>query len=130
MPLNEAVVAGAVNAVLDDVSESFGDALEQIDAPAVDLLGAEGLEQNQMRAASEDLVVVPWVYRCRHIGPFLGVQPTDVVLLLRGATFVQVSEPDDRERWWYYRYIDYLGALNQMGISVSVRPAPTREEPE
>jgi hypothetical protein len=90
-----------------------------------DLHGAD-LAHEQLFATSKDLVVVPWVFRAVHVGEFLGVPPTYVEVELRGTTFVHVSGRDESE-WAYYRYVDYLGFLHQLGVTVS-RPALSSDE--
>ena len=55
------------------------------------------LDEDAVFATAEHLVVAPWVYRCTHIGDFLGVPPTYVDLELRGTTFVHVPSPDPEE---------------------------------
>jgi hypothetical protein len=90
-----------------------------------DLAGAAAI------ATSDSLVVVPWRYPCTHTGLFLNVPATGVDFELRGTTLVDIRGPGE---WTYYRYIDYLGALHQIGGSIdAVRPvvADLREaEPE
>lgn len=90
-------------------------------------LHGSDLDENEVFATAKELVAVPWVYRCRHIGDFLGVPPTFIEIELRGATFVRVVSPDPKE-WDYFRYIDYVGALHQLGVTTTSRPALTVDE--
>ena len=46
---------------------------------------------------------------------------------LRGATFVDVRDPDP-DCWIYYRFIDYLCALHHIGVQTIARPALTPPE--
>jgi hypothetical protein len=134
MPVDDDRVRDAVERVLTDVPLAFEDQLSPPDPGAapdvrIDLHDALDLEEGQMYASSDAVVVVPWVYSCAHTGYFLGVPPTRMPLELRGATFVDVRNAE-RDEWMYHRYVDFLGALNQIGVSVSVRPALTEEQLE
>src|SRR5262245_20475376 len=69
---------------------------------------------------SDELVVLPWRFPCTHVGTFLDIPPTELDLELRGTTFVDIRE-DDLTAWRYYRYIDYIGALHQLGVPTVAR---------
>ena len=51
-----------------------------------------------------------------------------VELELRGLTVVQVA--GDSEGWQYSRFVDFLGALHQMGVTTTTRPMLTSERYE
>jgi SnoaL-like polyketide cyclase len=125
MELDDKVIAQALRSVEHDLVAGFEGVLEAREFTR-DLHGAD-LEHGRLFATSADLVVVPWVWRAVHVGEFLGVPPTYVELELRGTTFVHVSASKDETDWAYYRYVDYLGALHQLGVTVS-RPALTSDE--
>ena len=79
---------------------------------------------------SEQLAAIPWTYSCTHTGDFLGVPPTYLDIELRGATFVDVRNGDGQEGrrgWTFYRYVDYLGALQQIGVTTATRPVANPE---
>jgi hypothetical protein len=124
MPDSE-IVAKVVNSIEADIRSGFAGALESIGFVR-DLDGAD-LVEDDLVATAEQLVVVPWIYRCAHVGEFLGIPPTYIELELRGTTFVRV-EGDSEKEWEFYRYIDYLGALHQIGVSTASRPALTADE--
>jgi hypothetical protein len=88
---------------------------------------ADILDAPDFVAASDTFVAVPWVWACVHTGRFLDVQPTYIRFQLHGTTFVHATAPDPDD-WTYYRYIDFLCALYNLGISTSVRPALTADE--
>jgi hypothetical protein len=124
MPDSE-IVAYVLTKIEDDIRSGFKGVLEPIGFNR-DLEGAD-LDEDALVATSEQLVVVPWKYRCAHVGEFLGIPPTYVELELRGTTFVRALSRSESE-WDFYRYIDYIGALHQIGVSTGSRPALTAEE--
>jgi len=123
--LDDSVIEQALRNIEVDIAEGF-DGMLSARGFNRDLNGAE-LAENAVFATSDHLVVVPWVYRCTHTGDFLGVPPTYVELELRGTTFVHACATDPEE-WEYYRYIDFIGALQQLGVTTTSRPALTEEE--
>ncbi len=126
MVIEKDLVEQALASVEADLAAGFGEVLGEMHFGR-DLHGST-LEQNELFATSDQLVVVPWVLRGTHVGEFLGVPPTYVELELRGTTFVQVAGSGDEADWTYHRYVDYLGALHQMGVTTTSRPALTAEE--
>jgi hypothetical protein len=108
-----------------DVEESFKGILEsRIDAPFAFGLHESDLNDATAFATSEELVVVPWRYPCTHTGTFLDIPATELDLVLRGTTFVDIRD-DAVDAWTYYRYVDYLGALHQLGVPTVARPVVT-----
>lgn len=128
MPIHESIVEVAKVAVEEDIRGGFEGVLEA-SAPTPFAFELEGsaLEAKDIAAVSDSLVVVPWVFHCTHVGSFLGVPATFVDLDLRGATFVHVDGTDSNA-WLMYRYIDYAGALQQMGVSIVQRPVLSPEQ--
>jgi hypothetical protein len=116
------LAAKAIEQVERDVRKCFERQLTpQEPAPfAVELHGSD-LTRTQAYATSDLLVAVPWRFRCTHTGPFLNIPPTYLSLELRGTTFVDIRK--DTDAWTYYRYVDFVGALHQIGASTDVRPA-------
>jgi hypothetical protein len=53
----------------------------------------------------------------------LDIEETGVNFELRGTTFVDIRE--DESYWVYYRYIDFIGALHQLGVPTVARPVLT-----
>lgn len=129
MPIDSATIATAIDRVRMDIMGGFDGILDPIGglgAFSVDLNDSP-LASNDIIATSEIVVVVPWVYRCKHTGTFLNVPATYVEFGLLGTTFVHVAAGDP-DAWTFYRYIDYLCALHHMGVSTSVRPALGTDE--
>ena len=81
------------------------------------------LDEDQALATADVLVAVPWKYPCTHVGTFMNIEATGLDFDLHGTTFVDVRGPSDS--WTYYRYIDFIGALHQLGVSTDVRPVLT-----
>jgi hypothetical protein len=124
-PLEPNVIEQASRSVEADVVEGFaGMVTSRGFSPE---LHESGLDANDALATSDHLVVVPWVYRCTHTGDFLGVPPTYIELELRGTTFVHACAAS-RDGWEYYRYIDFIGALQQLGVATTSRPALSGDE--
>ena len=122
MPENREVI----EQVREDIEVSFAGVLER----RGDGLTTNLNQEDPMPALVSDEVgfaAVPWEFPCTHVGMFLGIPPTFLDLVLRGATFVDIRE-DDPARWGYYRYIDYHGALNQIGVTGIERPALSDED--
>ncbi len=128
MTLDPEIVTQVLDTVGPDIREGFKGAFRPISFGR-DLHGA-GLADEKSFATSDSLVVAPWVLRAQHVGDFLGVPPTYIEFELRGATFVQVAadDPGNSDKWAYFRYIDYVGALQQLGVTTTTRPALTAAE--
>jgi hypothetical protein len=134
MPISPAVIETVKNRVQSDVIDGLSSSFTVDDSsdamnPAfsITLAGPDDLAEADVIAASETFVAVPWVFACVHTGPFLDVQPTYIRFQLHGTTFVHAAAPDAGD-WIFYRFIDFLGALYDLGISTSVRPALTADE--
>ena len=78
-------------------------------------------------AQSDAVAVVPWTLFCTHVGEFLGVPATHIDLELRGTTFI-IPEGQHSTSLQLHRYIDYLGALHQLGAGTTTRPAVSDDE--
>jgi hypothetical protein len=76
------------------------------------------LEDDIAVATSAQLIAVPWRFPCTHVGKFLDIPATNVDFELHGTTIVDI-----RGVWLYHRYIDWLGALHQIGVTTATRPA-------
>jgi hypothetical protein len=128
MALTSEIVRQILDTIEPDLNECFKGSFRPLDY-APHLEGAD-LPAAKTFATSDVLVVVPWLLRAVHIGEFLGVPQTLVEVEVRGTTIVQVAEdhPDDTRLWAYYRYIDYLGVLQQLGVMTTTRPALTADE--
>jgi hypothetical protein len=126
MPLSEEILATAATNVGDDVTSFFSRYLRPAGPHggfAIELNGVE-IDPRELVVSSNSVVGIPWAFRGIHINDFLGVCKSGILVELLGATFVDMSsgkEPD----WTYSRYIDYLGALHQLGVTAVSRPAFT-----
>jgi hypothetical protein len=132
MPQDQTVIDRAIQLVQDDIVDGFKGVLNEIDDDEffVIELGDSHLGVAELVAPSDAAVVpVPWRFRCKHEARFLGVPATFVTLDLRGTTFVFPTGDDDSQ-WLLYRYVDYLGALHQMGVSTGPRAALTPDQYE
>jgi hypothetical protein len=128
MPIDDSIVDIAKAIVENDIRGGFDGVLDATGSSAfVFELEDGGLASEDVIATSDSVVVVPWAFHCTHRGSFLGVPATFVELDLRGATFVHVNG-EDSDRWILYRYVDYVGALHQMGVSTVQRPVLSPEE--
>jgi SnoaL-like polyketide cyclase len=133
MPLDPGVVAKVLERFKDDVQAVFAEGLSPAsdDPITIGLVKAEptGNEptEQQAVAVSDAVVAVPWTYDCTHTGIFLGIPPTFIRLQLSGTTFIDPRE-QNVHNWTYYRYVDFIGALHQLGVQTSVRPALTSEQ--
>jgi hypothetical protein len=108
-----------------DVEQGFSEMLSsRTDAQFAFGLHDSDLEDETTFATSDQLVVLPWRYPCTHTGTFLDIPPTEIDFELRGTTFVDVRH-DAETAWTYYRYVDYLGALHQLGVPTVARPVVT-----
>jgi hypothetical protein len=104
-----------------DVVKGLGDTFAPIGDPAISV-------QHDYRERMGDSEVVPvgWIYRCRHSGDFQGLFPTNRELEIHGMTVVDYTR--DRERPMFHRYVDWLGVITQLGLSVSWRIPVTEDE--
>lgn len=129
MPIDLLVLGSVLEAVGEDVIRGYRKSLSPLGGSDAFSIGLEesDLEPMQSFAQSDQLVAVPWRYECTHTGTFLEIPATHVALQLQGVTFVRVHD-DNRESWEFHRYVDYLGALQQIGVSMSVRPALSEKE--
>jgi len=97
--------------------EAFEPSDDEAFAVVEDLRGEEMLTNG-------NVTVVPWVYRCRHVGDFNGLFPTQRELQIDGVTIV-----DDRGgETLLRRYIDWGGVIAQLGLDVSWRLPVTEDE--
>src|SRR4051812_40374217 len=123
----------AMDNVRSDIINAFADSLTpdndaggfRIELSRGDRDSEGALPPDVVVATSDEVVAVPWVYPCVHIGEFLGVAPTFIRFELSGVTFVPTAGASDN--WKYHRYIDFLYALQQMGVTLT-RPTLTSEE--
>jgi hypothetical protein len=108
-----------------DVEEGFREVLSsRTDARFIFGLHDSDLDDETTFATSDQLVVLPWRYPCTHTGNFLDIAPTEIDFELRGTTFVDIRD-DAVSTWTYYRYVDFLGALHQLGVPTVARPVVT-----
>jgi hypothetical protein len=123
MPVDDNRVRLAQQHVRDDLESGFKESFSarDDDSVAFELHDAD-IDDPQVVVRSDDVVAFPWRYSCRHTGPFLGVPATQLDVELRGVTFVDVRDTD-ADAWTFYRYVDFLGALHQLGVSAIGRPA-------
>jgi hypothetical protein len=123
MPLSDEIITNARNNVAQDIHDSFSKYIQPSPTGefAVELPGVQ-LAERDVIVASESVVAVPWVFRGEHVDVFLSVPATGLPIELRGATFVDVSSGKESD-WTYSRFIDYLGALHQLGVTGVSRPA-------
>ena len=127
MPITSTQRDTALGFIQDDIVGGFDGVLDATGPGFAFELDEAGLASDDVIALSESVVVAPWVFHCTHRDTFLGIPPTFVELELRGTTFVHVNSEDD-QKWLLYRYIDFIGALNQMGVSTVARPALMPDE--
>jgi hypothetical protein len=134
MSISAGVIETVKNRVQSDVVSGLASSFTADDGPdamnpafSITLAGSDDLDEADIVAASDAFVAVPWAYACVHTGRFLDIQPTYIRFQLHGTTFVHAAAPDP-DNWTYYRYIDYLCALYNIGVSTSVRPALTADE--
>ena len=124
MALGPFFIEAAVEIVEIDITEGFAAMLTPDgDSPFTIGLGDSGLVPSATVAASDDVIAVPWAYTCKHTGTFVGIPATQVTLSLVGVTFVHVAVEMAPQEWQFHRFIDYIGALHQMGVSAVARPA-------
>jgi hypothetical protein len=130
MTRGDDVAEAAKKLVRSDIVGGLEGALSsRADAPFAFGLHDCPLDDETTFATSEQLVVVPWRYPCTHTGTFLDIPATGVDFELRGATFVDVRAEHEGD-WTYYRYIDFIGALHQLGVPTVARPiVTTPDEP-
>ena len=128
MPLSEKVLSAAAANVEKEIKEFFSRFFEAgaDGGYAIELPGAK-IDTQELLVSSNSVAAVPWVFRGRHIDEFLGVCATGILVELRGTTYVDASS-DNEADWKYSRYIDYLGALHQLGVTAVSRPAFTPDD--
>jgi hypothetical protein len=119
-----------LNEVRADVQESFEHVLERNRRSFVPRFHESDDDLRPLVSDAQRVAAVPWEFDCVHVGTFLGIPATFLELTLRGATFVNFAAGEDPNTWGFRRYIDYLGALNQLGVSGIQRPVLTDEQYE
>ena len=115
----EAGIAGFVTGIPDDPSHGF-QFMEEFDR----------WRDGGVHTRSEDTFVVPWVFRGIHdVEPQLeGQEPRDVmgfvptrqVVEVRGCTIAHWETDDAEPR--FTRFIDWAGAMAQIGVTFLKRP--------
>jgi len=122
MSRGDDMAAAAKERVQFDIVDGFKEMLSsRLDATFAFGLHQSDLDDGATFATSNELVVVPWRYPCTHTGTFMDIAATNVDLELRGTTFVDIRS-DTQSDWTYYRYIDFIGALHQLGVPTVARP--------
>ena len=125
MTIGDDVAGLARQNVQLDIESIFSDSLRlQPDATFGFGLHDSTLADTIAFATSDELVAVPWRFPCTHVGSFLDIPATLVDLELRGTTFVDIRGAE----WVYHRYIDYIGALHQIGVPTDGRPVHAENE--
>ena len=111
----------AIDLVRRDVEQGIGSWLIADD----DVEGAgfriqERFERDGGLLGNEDTGTnaVPWAFRGRHDRDVMGFLPTGRIIDVEGVTIIH--ETDDGER--YARFVDWVGALAQMGVGLFNRP--------
>jgi hypothetical protein len=114
------LAATAKERVQYDIEHGFREKLSSRDDARFGFgLHGSTIDDDDALLTSDHLVVVPWRFPCTHTGLFLDIPATGVDLELRGTTFIDIRDPG---AWTYHRYIDFIGALHQIGASYDVRP--------
>jgi hypothetical protein len=75
----------------------------------------DGLQVLDAFQSEKGTWAVQWDFRCKHIGDFLGIRPTDRVLTIKGVTLVYSSHT-------FRRYVDWSYVSSQLGIASSMQP--------
>jgi hypothetical protein len=129
MPVDQGVIDAALKLVEEDIVAGFDGVFDAAGVPAFffELDGSTLTDTDLIAPSDASVVPVPWRFHCTHRGRFLGVPATFVELDLRGATFVHAVGATERD-WVLFRYVDYLGALHQMGAGTVTRPALTPDQ--
>jgi hypothetical protein len=101
-----------IGAATDDINEGLKEFFEP--APG---FGLEGFAQVQVVNGGAWLA---WTFEGRHTTKnFAGIEPTNLAVTVRGATFVDVT----KEPVEFRRYIDWIDVCQQLGLSLTGRPA-------
>jgi hypothetical protein len=112
----------AIELVARDVESGMGEWL-RADVDSLERAGFRVLEEfardeNGIRGAESGTVAVPWAWVGRHDADVMGFAPTGRVIELRGVTMVRDTEDGPA----FTRFVDWITALGQMGISLWTRP--------
>ena len=87
------------------------------------------------RAEDAPILPVPWIFDCRHAGSPKGTPqsppdafhelfPTGRDLTINGVTVVEMRDGEAV----FHRYVDWIGVLTQLGLTVSQRVLMEEEE--
>jgi hypothetical protein len=111
----------ALQLVRDDVTEGIGRWLlssDDLQNAGFRVLEPFDDEPEPVRSPATGTVVVPWAWVGRHEEDVMGYLPTHQVVELRGVTLVR-DTPDGPG---FTRFVDWVSALAQMGITMATRP--------
>jgi hypothetical protein len=86
---------------------------------AVEGFRAEPFWRPEPGAEQREKTWVAWTYEAKHTGLLAGIPPTEREVTVRGVTLVDRSEREPM----FYRYIDWLDLCQQIGLSITSRPA-------
>lgn len=90
--------------------DSFKERLRTLDS----MIGPGEFEEQEM-IAEGDRVMVRWVLRGTHSGPFLGLPPTGRTFSVDGVNIFRVADGRIVERWSFF---DLTALLAQLGAKV------------
>lgn len=91
--------------------DSFKERLRTLDS----MLGPGEFEEQEM-IAEGDRVMVRWVLRGTHSGPFLGLPPTGRTFSVDGVNIFRIADGRIVERWSFF---DVTALLAQLGAKVA-----------
>ena len=128
-------VALDVVTALGPLLETHGDGRIQPGGPFAAGLPSPFAEIPVVPLANADSTVhvVPWEWSGDDTANGLSeLGPSYRPVTIRGITIVtRFDDPDDFEGWRLFRFVDWMDAFNQAGISVSTRPIPRpQNQPE
>jgi hypothetical protein len=71
---------------------------------------------------NDRFAAVPWSVTATHVGPFVGLEPTNRVVVIEGVTIVTLRADDDQTPPEFQRYVDWSAVFGQLGVVMTGRP--------
>lgn len=117
----------ALELVQRDVERGVGEWLspDDVDGAGFRVLEPFDREPNPIAAPDGGPVAIPWAWVGRHTGDVMGYLPTGQIVEVRGVTLVRDTEKGPA----FSRFIDWVGALGDMGVTVFTRPVTDEGPP-
>lgn len=83
-------------------------------------------EVNEAVLGQDDLLAVMYNLHARHVGAFMGIEPTGREVIIPGMEIVRIRDDKIAEHWGIY---DFLRTAEEVGAALTFTPMPAQGTP-